>query len=85
MVPILHGSLLNYMTVITKVGSSYIDHMNDDTPKVNSISLQCYQALSVPLFEEITRLFMAYILNNICWCELKGILSIKAVHIKCLV
>ena len=52
------------MTVITKVGAYYIDHMNDDTPKVNSFSLQCYQALSFPLFEERTGLFMAYILNN---------------------
>ena len=78
MVPILHGSLLNHMTVITKVGAYYIDHMNDDALEVNSFSLQCYQALSFPLFEVRTRLFMAYILNNICWFELKEIMPLIA-------
>ena len=29
---ILHDSLLNHMTTITKVGVSYIDHTNDDAP-----------------------------------------------------
>ena len=41
---ILHGSLLNHMIIITKVGVSYIDHMNDDAPAVNS--LKCARALS---------------------------------------
>ena len=38
------------MTIITKVGASYIDQMNDDTPEVDSFSGRCYQALSSPLF-----------------------------------
>ena len=36
------------MTIITKVGASYIDHMNDDTLEVDSFSRRCYQALSSP-------------------------------------
>ena len=36
------------MTIITKVGASYIDHMNDDVPEVDSFSHKCYQALSSP-------------------------------------
>ena len=38
------------MTIITKVGASYIDHMNDDAPEVNSFNRECYQALSTPPF-----------------------------------
>ena len=34
------------MTIITKVGASYVDHMNDDAPEVDSFSRECYQALS---------------------------------------
>ena len=45
-------SLLNHMTIITKVGVSYIDHMNDDAPGVDSFSHGCYQSLSSPRFEE---------------------------------
>ena len=40
--PILHGSLLNHMTIITKGGVSYIEHMNDDAPEVDSFSCRCY-------------------------------------------
>ena len=47
---ILHGSLLNHMTIVTKVGVSYDDHMNDDTPEVDSFSCRCYQALFSPHF-----------------------------------
>ena len=36
----LHGSLLNHMTIITEVGASYTDHMNDDAPEVDSFSLR---------------------------------------------
>ena len=46
----LHGSLLNHMTIITKVGASYVDHMNDDAPEVDNFSRGCYQALSSPPF-----------------------------------
>ena len=49
MVPILHGSLLNHMTIITKLGASYSDHMNDDAPEVNSFSLNV-TSLSPPPF-----------------------------------
>ena len=38
------------MTIVTKVGVSYIDHMNDDTLEVDSFSHGCYQALSFPHF-----------------------------------
>ena len=37
------------MTIVTKVGVSYVDHMNDDM-KVDSFSHKCYQALSFPSF-----------------------------------
>ena len=37
----LHGSLLNHMTIITKVGVSYDDHMNADAPEVDSFSHGC--------------------------------------------
>ena len=33
------------MTIITKVGVSYNDHMNDDAPEVDSFFCGCYQAL----------------------------------------
>ena len=51
MILILHDSLLNHMTIITKVGVSYVVHMNDDALEVNSFSLQCYQAL-LPRFHD---------------------------------
>ena len=38
------------MTIVTKVGVSYVDHMNDDTPEVDSFTRECYQALSSPSF-----------------------------------
>ena len=38
----LHGSLSNHMTIITKVGVSYVDHINDDVLEVNSFSHKCY-------------------------------------------
>ena len=38
------------MTIVTKVGVSYDDHMNDDAPEVDSFSRGCYQALSSPRF-----------------------------------
>ena len=34
------------MTIINKVGASYIDHMNDDAPEVDKFYRGCYQALS---------------------------------------
>ena len=36
----------------TKVGVSYVDHMNDNALEVNRFSRGCYQALSSPVFEE---------------------------------
>ena len=36
-VPILYGNLLTLMTIITKLGVFYVDHMNDDVPEVNSL------------------------------------------------
>ena len=45
-VAILHDSLLNHMTIITKVGASYVDHMNDVVLEVDSFSRGCCQALS---------------------------------------
>ena len=47
-VPTLHDSY--HMTIITKVRVSHIDHMNDDTPEVDSFSCECYWALSSPHF-----------------------------------
>ena len=38
------------MTIVTKVGVSYDDHMNDDAPEVDSFTRECYQALSSPSF-----------------------------------
>ena len=38
------------MTIIAKVGASYVDHMNDDTLEVDSFFRGCYQALSSPRF-----------------------------------
>ena len=35
----------------TKVGVSYMDHMDDDAPKVDRFSHKCYQAFSSPLFQ----------------------------------
>ena len=37
------------MTIISKVGMFYVDHINDETLEVNSFSCGCYQAL-LPLF-----------------------------------
>ena len=50
MVPILHGSLLNHMTIITKVGASYSDHMNDDASEVDSVSLNVTNLSPPPHF-----------------------------------
>ena len=36
------------MTTVTKVGVSYIDHMNDDTPEVDSFSRGDVTRLSTP-------------------------------------
>jgi len=47
---ILHGGLLNHMTIVTKGGVSYDDHMNNDASEVDSFSRGCYQALSSPRF-----------------------------------
>ena len=33
------------MKIITKLGASYIDHMSDDAPEVNSFSRGYYQSL----------------------------------------
>ena len=41
---------INHMTILTKVGASCVDHMNDDAPEVDSFSHECYQALSSPHF-----------------------------------
>ena len=41
---------INHMTILTKVGASCVDHMNDDVPEVDSFSRECYQALSSPRF-----------------------------------
>ena len=49
-VPILRGSLLAHMTIITKVGVSYVDHMDDDMPEVDNFSCGYYQALTSPCF-----------------------------------
>ena len=51
-VPILHGRLFNHMTIITKVGVSYIDHMNDDAPEVDSFLHTLSGSLLPPVFEE---------------------------------
>ena len=31
------------MTIVTRVGVSYVDNMNDDMPEVYSFSHECYQ------------------------------------------
>ena len=51
-VTILYDSLLNHMTILTKVGASYFAHMNDDASEVDSFSHGCYQALSSRVFEK---------------------------------
>ena len=51
MVPILHGSLLNHMTIVTKVGASYSDHMNSDAPEVDSFSLNVTSLSPPPILE----------------------------------
>ena len=33
------------------MGASYLDHMNDDAPEVDSFSRKYYQALSSPNFQ----------------------------------
>ena len=52
------------MTIVTKVGVSYIDHMslNDDTVEVDSFSHRCYHAGSLlpALFEEKASLHSIY-------------------------
>ena len=42
--------MITSMTIVTKVGVSNDDHMNDDAPEVDSFSRECYQALSSPRF-----------------------------------
>ena len=49
-VPILHDRLLNYMTIITIVGASYIDHTNDDVPKVDSFLANVTRLSPPPFF-----------------------------------
>jgi len=45
------------MTIIAKVGASYVDHMNEDALEVDSFSCRCYQVLSSPRGESLgTRL-----------------------------
>ena len=39
------------MTIITKVGTSYVEHMNDDTPEIDSFSCELPGSL-LPVFEE---------------------------------
>ena len=49
----VHASLLNHMTIIiTKVGASYIDHMNDDALEVDSFSLDVTRLSPLPASEE---------------------------------
>ena len=38
------------MTIITKVGASYVNYVNDDTPEVDCFFCNCYQAFSSPRF-----------------------------------
>ena len=47
----MHDSLLNHMTIITKVGVSYIDHMNDDAPEVDSFPADITRLSPPPVFE----------------------------------
>ena len=49
---ILHDSLLNHMTIITKVGVSYVDQTNNDTLEVNSFSMDVTRFSPPPVFEE---------------------------------
>ena len=48
-VPILHDSLLNEMTIITKVGGSYVDHINDDAPGSRQLFLWMLPGSLLPL------------------------------------
>ena len=48
----LHDSLLNHMTIITKVGASNVDHMNDDAPEVDSFPADVIRLSPPLLFEE---------------------------------
>ena len=47
----MHGSLLNHMIIITKVGVSYIDHMNDDAPEDDSFLANVTRLSPPPVFE----------------------------------
>ena len=40
------------MTIVTKVGVSYDDHMNDDAPEVDSFSCDITRLSPPPIFEE---------------------------------
>ena len=51
-VPVLHGGLLTHMTIATKVGVSYDDHMNDDTPEVDNFPADVTRPSPPPIFEE---------------------------------
>ena len=51
-VAILQDSLLNHMTIITKVGASYVDQTNNDMPEVNSFSMDVTRFSPPPVFEE---------------------------------
>ena len=38
------------MTIFTKVGASYVDHMNDDMPEVDSFFLRMLPGSLLPVF-----------------------------------
>ena len=42
----MHGSLSNDMTIITKVGVSSVDHINDDMLEVNRVSHQAFSVFA---------------------------------------
>lgn len=63
---ILHGSLLNHMTIIIEVRASCIDHMNDDMLEVNRFTHECYRLCPPPVLrkESGTRLETKHMLTS---------------------
>ena len=54
-VTLLHGSLLNHMTLFTEVGVSYIDHLNDDLLQLFSQMLPCSPTPTPPILRKEPR------------------------------
>jgi len=47
---IAHDRLLSHVTFTTKVGVSFMDHINNGKLEIDSFSCECYQVLCSPPF-----------------------------------